>query len=71
LNDYYKFTGNPDYFQEDLSRYLALEPNDVRSAALTFLKNDARVLLSIVPKGKLNLAAEGSKQIPGERSPIN
>ncbi len=71
LNDYYKVTGNPDYFNEDLSRYLALEPDDVRSAVLTFLKNDGRVILSIVPKGKLNLAAEGSKQIAGERTPIN
>ncbi len=71
LNDYYKVTGNPDYFNEDLSRYLALEPEDVRSAALSFLKNEARVILSIVPKGKPDLATTGSKLITGERSSIN
>jgi zinc protease len=71
LNNYYRNTGNPDYFNEDLSRYLALEPNDVRSAALSYLKNDARVILSIVPQGKADLAATGSKLIAGERSPIN
>ncbi|MGH7491371.1 MAG: M16 family metallopeptidase [bacterium] len=71
LNNYYESTGNPDYFNEDLSRYLALEPEDVRSAALSFLKNDGRVILSIVPKGKLDLAVEGSKLIAGERAPIN
>lgn len=57
LNAYYRNTGNPDYFNEDLARYLALDPIDVSAAAKTYLHNDARVVLSIVPQGKLDLAS--------------
>lgn len=57
LNSYYKSTGNPDYFNEDLARYQALEPEDIRTAALTYLPNHARVVLSIVPQGKVELAS--------------
>lgn len=56
LNNYYINTGNPDYFNEDLSRYKALSPSDIRSVAQTYLRDDARVLLSVVPKGKTELA---------------
>lgn len=57
LNSYFFFSGNPDYFQEDLSRYQALEPNDIRAVAQTYLRDDGRVVLSIVPLGKRELAA--------------
>ena len=33
LNGYYAGTGNPDWFNEDLARYRALSPSDVRAAA--------------------------------------
>jgi zinc protease len=52
LNNYYTLTGNPDYFNEDLARYQALSPDDIQSTAQTFLKDDARVILSVVPKTK-------------------
>lgn len=64
LNGYYSATGNPDYFNEDLSRYKALSPNDVRAAAQTYLRDDAMVLLSVVPEGSRELAVpvkEGGK----------
>jgi len=57
LNQYYFFTGNPDWFQEDLMRYRALSPSDIRAAATTFLDGD-RVILSVVPEGRRDLAAE-------------
>ena len=57
LNGYYTRTGNPDFFNEDLSRYTALGPTDVQSAVQTFLRNDGRVILSIVPQGQPQLAA--------------
>ena len=57
LNNYYAHTGNPDYFNEDLSRYKALDPDDVSCAAITYLRGDGRVILSIVPQGKKDLAA--------------
>jgi zinc protease len=56
LNAYYTRTGNPDWFNEDLSRYRAIAPSDVRAAVQTFL-DDGRVVLSIVPEGKPELAA--------------
>jgi len=55
LNDYYVNTGNPDYFEEDLSRYLSLGPNDVQAVATRFL-GPGRVVFSIVPEGKKELA---------------
>ncbi len=51
LNAYFTRTGNPDYFNEDLARYKAIDPNDVRAVALTYLRNDGRVVLSVVPQG--------------------
>lgn len=50
LNNYFITAGNPDYFNEDLARYKALSPKDIQSVALTYLKNDARVILNVVPK---------------------
>ena len=51
LNAYFTRTGNPDYFNEDLARYKAIDPNDVRAVALTYLRNDGRVVLNVVPQG--------------------
>lgn len=62
LNNYYVQTGNPDYFNEDMARYRALDPGDVRSAAQTILRDDNRVVLSVVPKGKPELAAPARKE---------
>jgi zinc protease len=59
LNSYLVQTGNPDYFNEDLARYKALSPPDIRTAAQTYLKPNANVILSVVPKGKSELAAPG------------
>jgi len=61
LNYYYSTTGNPDYFNEDLARYKALEPEDIRNSAQTYLLDEARVILSVVPAGKKELAAMAAK----------
>jgi len=50
LNAYYTRTGNPDWFNEDLSRYRAIAPNDVRAAAEAFLPRDRRVELTVLPE---------------------
>ena len=55
LNAYYFRTGNPDYYEEDLARYRALSPSDVQAAASRFL-GPGRVLISVVPEGKKELA---------------
>jgi zinc protease len=60
LNAYFTSTGNPDYFNEDLARYKAIDPDDVRACVQTYLRDDGRVVLSVVPKGKKELAAPGT-----------
>jgi zinc protease len=60
LNSYFTVTGNPDYFNEDLSRYRAVDPDDVSACAKTYLRDDGRVVLSVVPTGKKELAAPGT-----------
>jgi zinc protease len=52
LNAYYTNTGDPDWFNEDLSRYRALAPSDVRAAADRFLPKGQRVELTVVPEKK-------------------
>ncbi|HTY01298.1 MAG TPA: pitrilysin family protein [Bacteroidota bacterium] len=56
LNAYLFFAGQPDYFNQDLARYLSLHASDIQAAARTYLPDGARVLLSIVPRGKRELA---------------
>lgn len=59
LNEYYFRTGNPGFFEQDLARFRALAPEDLRLAAFRWL-GPGRVALSVVPKGKTGLAAAGS-----------
>ncbi len=62
LNSYLTLTGNPDYFQEDLARYKALDPKDIQTVAMNYLRDNGRVILSIVPQGKTSLAASAGKE---------
>ena len=55
LNAYYFSTGNPDSFEEDLARYRGLAPNDVQAAVSRWL-GPGRVVVSVVPEGKKDLA---------------
>jgi zinc protease len=55
LNSYYLSAGNAGYFQEDLARTTALSTNDVQAVAQRFL-GPGRVVLSVVPAGKRELA---------------
>ncbi len=66
LNAYYVQTGDPDYFNEDLARYRAIDPQDISSAAATTLHDNARVVLSIVPSGKKDLASGSSKEVKAQ-----
>jgi zinc protease len=50
INGYFSETGDPDYFNEDLGRYRALSPSDVRAAAEAFLPRDRRVELTVQPE---------------------
>jgi zinc protease len=50
LNHYYFETGDPGYFPEDIGRYRKVKPEDVRDAAARWLKKDARVVLTVMPR---------------------
>jgi zinc protease len=63
LNAYFVRTGNPDYFEEDLSRYRALDPGDLQAAAQEFLGEKGAVVLNVVPKGQKGLASGNGKEV--------
>jgi zinc protease len=52
LNAYFTFTGDPDWFNEDLARYRALSVGDIRAAAAEFLPLDKRLELTVEPEKK-------------------
>jgi zinc protease len=52
LNAYYTWTGDPDWFNEDLARYRALSVGDISAAAARFLPLDKRVELTVEPETK-------------------
>ena len=63
LNAYNTFLGDPGYFAEDLERYRAATPALLRQAAAAHLKSSGRVMLSVVPRGRLALALTGSQPV--------
>lgn len=58
LNYYATFAGNPDWINEDLSRYRALSSNDISNTIRRFLDPNQRLILSVVPTGKTELAVK-------------
>jgi zinc protease len=61
LNAYNVFCGDPAYFSRDVTRYREATRETVRDAAARLLRFDARVLLSVVPQGRQELALAGSE----------
>jgi zinc protease len=49
MNGYYRDTGNPAYFNADLTRYRALAPADITAIAAKYLPLDKRVELIVEP----------------------
>jgi len=56
LNQYDYFVGEPDSFEADLQRYLRVTADDVKRVAASYLTGAKRVVLSVVPQGKPDLA---------------
>jgi len=63
LNAYNVFCGDPAFFARDVARYREATQETVRAAAADVLRFDARVILSIVPLGRHELALAGSEPI--------
>src|SRR6185295_16689855 len=49
LNAYFAAGGDPDYFAEDLARYMSVSATDVQAVALEWLPADRRVELVVEP----------------------
>ena len=64
LNAYNVFGKTPDYFDQDLARYLSATSADIRNVVATWLQPDHAVLVSIVPLGRPELALAGSTPAP-------
>jgi len=62
LNAYNTFLGRPDYFTEDLARYERVTPASLQQTVARYLR-DRRVAMSIVPRGRLDLALAGSSPV--------
>ncbi len=60
-NEYY---GSPDAIAEDLQSVLDVNMSDVKRVYEKYIKNQNYVLTSFVPKGKVDLVAEGSVLFP-------
>src|SRR5436190_7808614 len=63
LNAYNVFLGEPGYFDEDLARYRSATPASLREAAARYLKPSGRIMLSVVPRGRLALALTDSQSV--------
>lgn len=65
---YNVFKGDPDYLNNDLNNTLKVTSDNIWRVYNKYLKDQKYVLLSMVPKGKLNLAAENSVvfNVPGD-----
>ncbi|HEX6939731.1 MAG TPA: pitrilysin family protein [Longimicrobiales bacterium] len=57
LNLYAYYAGDPGYAEADLARFRRLEPRDVAAAVRRYLLDAAPVVLSVVPRGRRDLAA--------------
>ena len=63
LNAYNTFLGDPGYFDTDLDRYRTATAERLRAAAVKYLHPAARIVLSVVPRGRVALALAGSRPV--------
>jgi zinc protease len=63
LNAYNVFRHDPGFFARDLARYRNATVESVRAAAARYLRFDARVVLSVVPRGHAGSALPGSTPV--------
>jgi zinc protease len=64
LNDYNTFRGAPEMFNQDMARFTAVTAADVQRVARTYLVGKPKVVLSTVPNGQPELAAQPAEVQP-------
>jgi zinc protease len=60
LNAYNTFVGDPGFFERDLARYRDVTHESLRQVVRRYLDRDDRVTLSMVPRGRADLAMPDS-----------
>jgi zinc protease len=60
LANYNTFIKNPGYLDLDLARHMAVTPADIERVLKQYILGQPAIVLSVVPEGKLNLAASNS-----------
>jgi zinc protease len=60
LNAYNVLLGDPDYFDRDLARYQEATAASLREVVARYLLPDHRITMSVVPKGRIDLAIPDS-----------
>jgi zinc protease len=63
LNAYNTFLNDPAYFDRDLERYRSVSARSMQQAVSRYLDPRARVTLSVVPRGRADLAAPHSEPV--------
>ena len=63
LNAYTVFLDDPGYLSRDLQRYRAVTADTLAESARQFVGHDRRVVLSVVPAGRADLAVPGSQTV--------
>jgi zinc protease len=63
LNAYNTYLGDPGYFDRDRQRYIGLTAEAVTEAARQWLQDAPLVALSVVPRGRRDLALAGSTEV--------
>jgi zinc protease len=61
LNAYNVFVNDPGFFDQDLERYREVSARSLRDAVGRYLEGANRVALSVVPRGRLDLAIPDSR----------
>ncbi len=60
LNAYNVFLDDPAYFERDLQRYCEVTRESLRDAVARYIDHPRRVVLSVVPRGRADLAMPGA-----------
>lgn len=66
LNQYNVYIGRPDYFSEDLNRYLNMTPEAVQKVTQTYLNLNRRIIMYVEPAGDL----KADKEIELDRTKV-
>jgi len=70
LASYAEFAGSPGFITQDIQNSLAVTPDDIWRVYNTYIKDKPYVLTSFVPRGQVELVAEGSEEYPIQEESI-